>query len=137
MKNILQLNPLKTIYYKFFEFFVLSSLSVSNVYFIQSYLRWFFAYKFYESQYILINVWFFYHIFNTMFIAKYYPYTLSVKKMCLFVFGWEFIENFAAPAFGYLIQNEILMNRYTESWHDIFGDIIAAVPSMIYIKMYR
>lgn len=128
---------LNYINYKFFEFIFLPFFSITNVYFIQSYLPEYFSYKFYESQYILINVWFFYHVFNSMFVAKYYPYALNLQKMCFFVFGWEFIENIVAPGFGYLIQNEVLMNQYTEPWHDIFGDIVAAVPSMIYIYIYR
>lgn len=128
---------LKNVNYRFFEFFVLPLYSIVNVWFIQSYLKTYFCFIFYESQYIKINGWFFYHIFNTFMIAKYFPYVLNLNKMCLFVFGWEFIENVFVPYIGYISNNSFLIKEYREPLHDIFGDIIAAIPSFIFIYMYR
>ena len=123
--------------YRCFEFFVLPLYSIVNVWFIQSYFKPYFSILLYETQFIRINGWFFYHIFNTMFFAKYYPYFLNLYKMCLFVFGWEFIENVLVPYIGYITNNSFFMKEFREPLHDIVGDIIAAIPSFIFIYVYR
>ena len=127
---------LKYVNYRFFEFFVLPLYSILNVLFIQSYLKTYFCFILYESQYIKINGWFFYHVFNTLMIAKYYPYFLNTYKMGLFIFGWEFIENVGVPYIGYITNNSFFIKEFREPLNDIFGDIIAAIPSFIFIYMY-
>ena len=114
----------------FIEFFLLPAIGVFNVCFIQSYLKDVFAYKFYESDFILINGWFFFHVYNTLMLSLVYPYKLSVLKMTFLVVSWEIVENIIVPNFGVYINNEFLPNNFKESLNDITGDILAAVPAI-------
>ena len=120
----------------FIDFFILPAIGVFNVCFIESYLKPVFSFKFYESSYILINGWFFFHIYNTVILSLLYPYKLSTLRMMFLVISWEIIENIIIPNFGIYIGNELLSNNFKEPLNDISGDIVAAVPSIciLYFK---
>ena len=114
----------------FFEFFLLPVIGIFNVYFIQTYFKSIFAYKFYKSNYIIINGWFFFHIYNTLLLSLIYPYRLSTLRMIFLVISWEIVENIIVPNFGVYIGNDLLSNNFKEPLNDITGDIVAAVPSI-------
>jgi hypothetical protein len=114
----------------FIEFFLLPAIGVFNVCFIQTYLQSLFSLKFYENAHILINGWFFFHVYNTLILSLFYPYNLSALKMGFLVISWEIVENIIVPNFGVYIGNEFLSNNFKEPFNDITGDILAAVPAI-------
>lgn len=128
--------PMKNKSNYFFEFFMLPVIGIFNVCFIQSYLKFIFSYKFYENDFILINGWFFFHVYNTLILSLVYPYKLSAYKMAFLVVSWEILENIIVPNFGIYIGSELLYNNFREPLNDITGDIIAALPS-IYILYFK
>lgn len=84
-------------------------------------------YILYENNFIIIDYWFFIHVFNTNFIVLLYPFNLNLFKFWYIIFGWEFIENILIPS--------LFINLYyfREDNKDTFGDIIAAIPASFYL----
>jgi hypothetical protein len=114
------------------EYLFFPCYAVLNVIFIQSYFKSLFATKFYESQYILINGWFFFHIYNTLLLVMCFP-KISVRKMIKLVIFWEILENIIVPTLGIIIQNQFMMTQFKERYNDIAGDLIAPIPSLCYL----
>ena len=52
---------------------------------------------YYQDGIILIDYWFFIHVINTLIVALYYPYNLTMQKFWTLIFGWEIIENVLIP----------------------------------------
>jgi hypothetical protein len=118
------------------EYVFFPCYAVLNVIFIQSYFKSLFATKFYESPYILINGWFFFHICNTLVLAKCFPKT-SIRKMMKLVVFWEILENIIVPTLGVIIQNQFMMTQFKERYNDIAGDLIAPIPSLCYLYYHN
>jgi len=120
----------------FFDFFLLPAIGIFNVCFIEIYLKDLFFRKFYVSDYIIIDGWFFFHVYNTLILSLIYPYNLSPLKMGFLVISWEILENIIVPTIGIYIGSNLLSNNFKEQFNDITGDIIAAVPSIciLYLK---
>jgi len=86
-------------------------------------LNYDFTYTLYENNFLIIDYWFFIHIFNTNLIILFYPYKLTKFKFWYIIFGWEFIENILI---GNLIKK---YDYFKEDIRNINGDIIAALPA--------
>lgn len=114
------------------EYVFFPCYAVLNVFFIQSYFKSLFATKFYESSYILINGWFFFHIYNTLLLVMCFP-KISIRKMIKLVIFWEILENIIVPTLGIMIQNQFMMTQFKERYNDIVGDLIAPIPSLCYL----
>ena len=92
-------------------------------------------YILYNNNYIIIDCWFFIHVFNAFMGVLVYPYKLNIKKLWFFVIGWEIIENIIMPELVIPNINYNICN-FSESWKDITGDLIAPVPAtlLLYYK---
>lgn len=78
--------------------------------------------KLYENDYLIIDYWFFVHVFNNMCIANFYPKKLSKLEFLMIPFVWELIENLILP-------NTICGSSIRENWKDTFGDILSVIPA--------
>ena len=77
--------------------------------------------KLYENDYMIIDYWFFVHVFNNICIAKFYPRKLTKKQFLMIPFGWEIIENIIIPNIG--------CSSFKEHWKDTVGDVLSVVPA--------
>ena len=118
-----------------FDFFVLPLMGIFIVIYLSNLKNINMKYIFYNNNYMIIDYWFFIHVFNAFMGVLFYPYTLSVKKLWFFVIGWEIIENIIMPE---LVIPNISYNidNFRESWKDINGDLIAPIPAtlLLYYK---
>ena len=117
------------------DFFMLPLMGIFIVIYLSNLKHINMKYILYNNNYIIIDCWFFIHVFNAFMGVLFYPYTLSVKKLWFFVIGWEIIENIIMPELVIPNINYNICN-FSESWKDITGDLIAPVPAtlLLYYK---
>ena len=79
----------------------------------------------FENQYISLDFWFLFHIFNTNLVIQVYKNSITSFWYIFCVIGWEVIENLIIPnLFPPLFY-------FKETWQNIVGDLLAAVPAYL------
>lgn len=112
------------------DFLVLPLMGIFIVMYLSNLKHINMKYILYNNNYIIIDYWFFIHVFNAFMGVLFYPYTLSVKKLWFFVIGWEIVENIVMPELVIPNINYNICN-FSESFQDITGDLIAPVPATL------
>ena len=77
----------------------------------------------YRNDYILIDYWFFVHVFNNLCLSRAYSKILTRNEFLLIPFTWEIIENIILPGIGF--------KQYKERPIDTIGDIISILPAYL------
>jgi hypothetical protein len=79
----------------------------------------------FENQYISLDFWFLFHIFNTNMVIQVYKNSITPFWYTFCVIGWEVIENLIIPnLFPPLFY-------FKETRQNIVGDLFAAVPAYL------
>ena len=135
MENNSIISYSKNIKKNIIDFFLLPLMGIFIVIYLSNLKYINIKYIFYNNNYILIDYWFFIHIFNAFIGVLFYPYKLSIKKLWFFVNGWEIIENIIMPELVIPNINYNICN-FRESIKDITGDLIAPIPAtlLLYYK---
>lgn len=79
----------------------------------------------YENQYISIDFWFLFHVFNTNMVVNIYKNSISRLWFIISVIGWEILENIIIPN---LIPP---LFYFKETKQNIIGDLVAAIPAYL------
>ena len=77
----------------------------------------------YRNDHILIDYWFFVHVFNNLCLSRAYSKILTRNEFLLIPFTWEIIENIILPGIG--------LKQYKERPIDTIGDIISILPAYL------
>ena len=77
----------------------------------------------YRNDHILIDYWFFVHVFNNLCLSRAYSKILTRNEFLLIPFTWEIIENIILPGIG--------LKGYKERPIDTIGDIISILPAYL------
>ena len=82
----------------------------------------------FQSNFIIIDYWFFIHVLNTNLVVLAYKESISRFWFMFCVLGWEVLENVIIP------NLHPSLSYYREITPNTIGDIVAAIPAFLCLK---